>query len=219
MRDRLTKEVGDRQAKEEEMKAREAAIGDRKAELTADRSRLRTLEQKLKAERTKLDTKAKVLAEDRVAFADYEERSRRALKSLYDDGLEKPLSGATDGPAKLLPFLVEALEEVVTGIGRMAEVEARVLSSAAPTRVLNHVYIRNPDANLDDLLGPVDAGRSAAGAEAVKGRAEALLANFRAFATAPKAGTAGSAALGGGSNKRNSATEAGLLANDDAAQG
>ena len=195
------------------MKAREAAIGDRDAELFADRGRLKTLEQKLKAERIELDAKTKVLAEDRAAFTDYGVRSRRALKSLYDDGLEKLLAGATDGPAKLLPFLVEALEEVVTGIGPMAEVEARVLSSAALTRILGHVYLRNPDANLDDLLEPVDADRSAAAAEAVKGRAEALLAKFRAFATAPKAGAAGSAALGGGADKRDSTTS------DPAAQG
>ena len=109
------------------------------------------------------------MAEDRVAFADLEKRSRKALKSLYDDGLEKPLAGATDGPAKLLPFLVEAIEEVVTGIGPMAEVEARILSSAALTRILSHVYLRNPDANLEDLLEPVDAERSATAAEAVKG--------------------------------------------------
>ena len=44
-----------------------------------------------------------------MAFTDYEDRSRRALKSLYDDGLEKPLAGATGGLAKLLPFLVGAL--------------------------------------------------------------------------------------------------------------
>ena len=130
---------------------------------------MRTLEQTLKAERVELDAKAKVLAEDRVAFTDYEVRSRTVLKSLYDEGLEKPLAGATDGPVKLLPFLVEALEEVVTGIGPMAEVEARVLSSAALTRILSHVYLRNPDANLDDLLEPVDAKCSAAVAEVVKG--------------------------------------------------
>ena len=68
----------------------------------------------------------------------------------------------------------------------MVEVEARVLPSAALTRILSHVYLRNPDANLDDLLEPVDAKHSAAAAEAVKGRAEALLSKFRAFNTAPK---------------------------------
>ena len=57
------------------------------------------------------------MAEYRAAFTDYEVRSCKALKTLYEDGLEKPLAGATEGPAKLLPFLVEALEEVVTGIG------------------------------------------------------------------------------------------------------
>ena len=44
LRDELAKEVRARQAKEEEMKAWEAAIGDRYAELSADRSRLKTLE-------------------------------------------------------------------------------------------------------------------------------------------------------------------------------
>ena len=101
----------------------------------------------------------------------------------------------------------------------MAEVEARVLSSAALTRVLSHVYLRDPGSNLDELLEPMDAERFATAAEAVNGRAEALLEKFRAFATAPKAGTAGSAASGGGADKRNSAMEAGLLANDGAAQG
>ena len=89
----------------------------------------------------------------------------------------------------------------------------------ALTRILSHVYLRNPDANLDDLLEPVDAECSAAAAKTVKGRAEALMAKFRASATTPKAGDAGSAASRGGANKRSSATEAGLLANDGAAQG
>ena len=97
----------------------------------------------------------------------------------------------------------------MTGIGPMAEVEARVLSSAALTRILSHVYLRNPDANLDDLLEAVDAKRSAAAAEVVKGRAEALLAKFHAFNTVPKRGAAGSAASGGGDDKRDSITSGG----------
>ena len=120
------------------------------------------------------------------------------MKTLYDEGLEKPLAGAKEGPAKLVPFLIKALEEVVIGIGPMAEVEARVLSSVALMRILSHVYLRNPDANLDDLLEPVDAKRSAAAAKAVKGRVEALLEKFRAFNTAPKRGATGSAASRGG---------------------
>ena len=95
----------------------------------------------------------------------------------------------------------------------MAEVEARVLSSAALMRILSHVYLRNPDANLDDLLEPVDAERSAAAAEAVKGRADALLAKFHAFTPVPKRGAAGSTASGGGADKRDPTTS------DGAAQG
>ena len=81
------------------MKAREDATRDRDAELTAERGRLGTLEHKLKTERAKLDAKAKVLAEDHMAFVDLEERSRKALKTLYEDDLEKPLAGAKEGPS------------------------------------------------------------------------------------------------------------------------
>ena len=90
---------------------------------------------------------------------------------------------------------------------------SHVLSSTALTQIFSHVYLRNPDANLDDLLEPVDVERSAAATQAMKGRAEALLAKFHAFATAPKAGAAGSAASGGGADKSDPTTS------DDAAQG
>ena len=69
LRDELAEEVRDRQEKEKEMKTREAAVRDRDAELDERRGRLETLEQALEAERIKLDGKARVLAEDRVAFA------------------------------------------------------------------------------------------------------------------------------------------------------
>ena len=74
LRDELAKEIRDHQVKEEEMKSREAAVKQRDAELSADRDRLKTLEQALKMERVELDAEAKVLAKDRAAFARYEER-------------------------------------------------------------------------------------------------------------------------------------------------
>ena len=73
------------------------------------------------AEKAEVDAKAKIQAEDRVAFALLEERSRAVLKTLYDHGLEKPLATDEEGPAQLLPYLVEALEEVVNGIGPISE--------------------------------------------------------------------------------------------------
>ena len=114
-----------------------------------------------------------------------------ALKSLYEKGLEKPLTTDEDGPAQLLPHLVKALEEVVEGIGPMAEVEARVLSSAALTRVVSHLHLHDPTARLDELLEPVDDKHCAATAAAVKGQVEALLKKFRAFAPAALAGGTG----------------------------
>ena len=65
----------------------------------------------------------------------------------------------------------------------MAEAEARVLSSTALARVLTHIHLRNPGFDLDSLLEPVSSKHAAAAAEAVKGRAEALLGKFRAFST------------------------------------
>ena len=80
LRDKHAEEARVRQAEEEKMKAREDAIRDRDTELmrlaesqTTEHDRLETLEQKLRVEKAELDAKAKVLAEDRVAFADLEE--------------------------------------------------------------------------------------------------------------------------------------------------
>ena len=76
------------------MKAREDAFKNYDAELAefgktqaAERSRLEELEWKVKAREADLDAKARVLDEDRVAFADLEKRSRKALKMLYKHGL------------------------------------------------------------------------------------------------------------------------------------
>ena len=151
----------------------------------------------MEAKKVELDGKARVLPEDREAFTEMEVKARTLLRSLYDSGLESPLAGTEDGPAKLLPFLVRALEDVTLGLGPTAEAEARVLSSAVLTRVLTHVYLHDPNVDLDSLLEPASGELTAAAAEAVKGRAEALLAKFWAFSTKPKRGAAGHAASRG----------------------
>lgn len=186
MQDQLAEEVCICQEKEEDLKAREAVIKDQHAKLNKRGDRLGALEQELEAWKAELDDKARVLAEDREAFAETEVKVRGLLKSLYDSDLESPLAGAEDGRAKLLPFMVRALEDVTLGLGPTAEAEARVLSSAALTRVLTHVYLRDPNVDLDSLLEPVSGELAAAAAKAVKGCAEALLSKFRAFSTNPK---------------------------------
>ena len=168
------------------MKAREAAVKDRDAKLKKRRDRLGALEQELEARKVELDGNARVLAEDRVALTEMEVKARTLLKTLYDSGLESPLAGEEDGPAKLLPFLVRALNDVTLGLGPTAEAEAHVLSSAALTRVFTHIYLRDPYIDLDSLLEPVSGELAAVAAEVVKGRAEALLAKFRAFSTKPR---------------------------------
>ena len=190
LRDTLAKEVCLHQEQEEGVKAREAVVEGREAKLRKRRDRLGTLEQDLGARKAKLDDEALVLAEDRVAFAEMEARACSSLRTLYDSGLESPLAGAEDNPAKLLPFLVHALEDVALGLGPAAEAEARVLSSTAMTRVLTHIYLCDPGVDLDSLLEPVSGECAAAAAEAVKGHAEALLGKFRAFRTKLKQGAA-----------------------------
>nr|XP_040258269.1 actin cytoskeleton-regulatory complex protein PAN1-like [Aegilops tauschii subsp. strangulata] len=98
-------EARGRKAEEEKMKAREDAMKGRDAELeqlakaqATEHSRPEKLEQKVEAEKAKLDAKEKVLAEDRAAFELLEERSRKALWSLYEKGLEEPLATANEGP-------------------------------------------------------------------------------------------------------------------------
>ena len=91
-------------------------------------------------------------------------KARTLLKSLYDSGLESPLAGTEDGPAKLLPFLVRALEDVTLGLGPTAEAEARVLSSAAlPVLQLheaNPLRAAPPPTN-DSVMAPVLLSASA----------------------------------------------------------
>ena len=83
---------------------------------------------------------------------------------------------------------MKALEEVVEGIGPMAEAKARVLSSAALTRVFSHLHLRDPNAHLDELLEPVAEDQYVPAAAAVQDQAGALLRRFRGFVSAPLSG-------------------------------
>lgn len=204
LRDKHDEEPRRHEAEEKEMKAREEAVRNRDAELAelgkrqvAERNRLEELEQKMGAKEADLNAKARVLAEDRVAFTDLAKRSRKVLKTLYERGLEKPLDTDEDGPAQLLPLVVKSLEEVVEGLSPMAEVEARVLSSAALTRVLSHLHLHDPNAQSDELLEPVAEDLYETAAAAVQGQVEALLGKFRGFVSDPPSGDAADPAAGG----------------------
>ena len=103
-------------------------------------------------------------------------------------------SSRAPSPPPLLPFLVRALEDVTLGLGPTAEAEARVLSSAALTWILTHIYLRDPGVDLDSLLEPVSGEHAAATGEAMKGHVEAQLGKFRAFSTKLERGAADPAA-------------------------
>nr|XP_040246032.1 uncharacterized protein LOC109746662 [Aegilops tauschii subsp. strangulata] len=153
---------------------------------------------------------AKAVADREAALKDAEAARDRCreledeLKSLHDQCAEEARGGqakeeemraredAIKGCDAKLGELgkAQALEEVVEGIGSMAEAEARVLSSAALTRVFSHLYLRDPSARLDELLEPVADEHCTATAAAVKGQVEALLKKFRGFVLAPSIGDA-----------------------------
>ena len=78
------------------------------------------------------------------------------------------------------------------------------MSFVALTREFTHIYLRDPNVDLDSLLEPARGEHAAAAAEAVKGRAEALLGKFRAFSTRPKWSAASPAAPQGEPAPRNS---------------
>ena len=108
----------------------------------------------------------------------------------------------------------------MSGIGPIAEEEARVLSSALLTRVFSHLHLHDPAARLDELLEPVDAEHYAAVAEAVNNQAEALLKRFRGFALAPSTGGATDPATPPGSAGEGLATKEGApLVGDGDVQG
>ena len=108
----------------------------------------------------------------------------------------------------------------MSGAGPMAEAEARVLSSAALTRVFSHLYLHDPAACLDELLEPVDEERCVAAAAAVKGQVEALLKKFRGFALAPSTGGATDpAAQAGGTGEGDSDKGGAPLVGDSGVQG
>ena len=177
-------------------------------------------QEKLKAEKAEPDAKAKVLTDDRAAFKLLEEKARTPLKSLYKKGLEEPLVVDNEGPNQLVPYLVGVLEDVVSGIGPMAEEEACVLSLAALTRIFSHLHLRNPTAHLDKLLEPVKDEHYEAAAAAMKGQVEALLKRFCAFTPAPPTGGAtDSATPAGGAGKGDAAEEEASLAGDSGVQG
>nr|XP_040249497.1 uncharacterized protein LOC109774689 [Aegilops tauschii subsp. strangulata] len=128
------KEARGRKAEEEKMKAREDAVRDRDAELeqlakaqATERGRLEELEQKLTAEKAELEAKAKVLAEDREAF-----KLLEALRSLYEKGLEESLAASNEGPAQLLPYLVDALEDVVSVVKGQVEALLKKFRAFSP---------------------------------------------------------------------------------------
>ena len=108
----------------------------------------------------------------------------------------------------------------MSGIGPLAEVEARILSSAALTCVFRHLHLRDPAAHLYELLEPVDAEHCAAAAEAVKGQVEALLKRFCAFGPAPSAGGAADPATpAGGAGERDVAMGEASPAGDGSVRG
>nr|XP_020172992.1 translation initiation factor IF-2-like [Aegilops tauschii subsp. strangulata] len=93
LRDRQAAEARRREAREEELKALEAAVADRDTKLeqaaqkqAAERGRLEKLKEEVEVEKAQLEAKAKFLAEGRAAFDSLEQRSCKARRDLYGRG-------------------------------------------------------------------------------------------------------------------------------------
>nr|XP_045084596.1 uncharacterized protein LOC123494057 [Aegilops tauschii subsp. strangulata] len=134
LRDQHTEEARGRQVKEEEMRAREDAIKNRDTELeelektqATERNRLEELEREAKAKEADLDAKAKVLAEDRTTFTDLEERSRAALKTLYENDLERPHPHLRDPSACLDELLEPVADEHCTAAATAVQGQVEAL--------------------------------------------------------------------------------------------
>ena len=85
------------------MKAHEAAAKYRDAKLDERHGRLGALEQALEVKRIELDGKARVLAEDRVAFAKLEVKAHTLLKSLYAAAWKARWSAPRTAPPSCFP--------------------------------------------------------------------------------------------------------------------
>nr|XP_020179478.1 uncharacterized abhydrolase domain-containing protein DDB_G0269086-like [Aegilops tauschii subsp. strangulata] len=164
MRNEHAVEAHGRKAEQEKMKAQEDAVNGRDAEL----------EQSVRAqaaERSRLEKLEKKVEAEKAQL-------EAKVKVLAEDRAA-----------------FKSLEEgVVDGIGPAVEGEARALSSSPLTRVFSHLHLRDPDADLGELLKPVEEGRCTAAAEVVKDQVEALLKKFLAINPAPPADGAASPA-------------------------
>nr|XP_020191251.1 uncharacterized protein LOC109776999 [Aegilops tauschii subsp. strangulata] len=171
-----------------------------------------------------LEAELKTLRNERVKEAHGRKAEEDKMKAREDavrgrDTELEQLGKAQAAERSRLEKLKREMEAEKAELDAKAKEEARILSSAALTRVFIHLHLRDPTTHLDELLEPVDAEHYAAAAEAVKSQVEALLKRFRAFDPVPSTGGAADPATpAGGAGEGNAATGEASLVGDGGAR-
>ena len=159
-------QVSQLQEREEKLKAQEAAVADRDAELkkaaleqAAERDRLTKLKDEAEAGRASLAEAKKAAAMERSTLASLEARFHKAQRSLFGDDSSKKATVTTprESPAALLPEVLVVLEDAVDGFGSLVESEARSLPSSTLMCVFIHLYLRDAGFDFSSFLAPVDS--------------------------------------------------------------
>lgn len=115
---------------------------------------------------------------DLAAFPSLELRARQALGSIHREELTSPFAAPCAGYAELSSKLVEELESAACKVDTILEGECHSLLSLAATRVFSHLFLRNPDFDFSEVIGPIPEESRESTAELVAAHMVALLGRF-----------------------------------------
>lgn len=161
-------------------------------EQTKERERLEALQREVSEAQeahdkcaANLDTREKEIqateakaAADLDAFPSVEHRARQALGSIRREELTSPFAAPSAGYAELSSKLAEELEGASCKVDAILESECRSLLSLAATSVFSHLFLRNPDFDFSEVIGPVPEESRASTAESVAAHTAALVGKF-----------------------------------------
>ena len=188
LQDQQTAHASQLQEREEKLKAQEAAVADRDAELkkaaleqAAERDRLTKLKDEAEADQASLTEARKAAVMERNTLVSLEARFHKAQRSLFGDDSSKKATVTTprESPAALLPEVLAVCSRMLS-TGLALWWRARFLPQ--PLRVSSAISISRTPASTSphSLLRWTQDSRDAAAA-AVKSSVDAMLSKFLVF--------------------------------------